>query len=211
VVGGTRQTLRRLFAGTAIAATVLLVAAPVAAKPGDPADDPPPSTAYVTGPGIDVPIVVDGRAALRMLYLTSFRAFGQAEPDVPTARELGPRYEAWYFVTAADGRLHLITQDLFPCAAGSVWAYTPTEQGPFARGFFPVPASTGWWHSTAMAGTVGGWGLPCSARAASALVAGGSGWGGPMATAWVLIGLAVVGAVRSSRRRFRGEPERTRS
>jgi hypothetical protein len=202
VVGGTRGTLRRLGAA-AVAATVLALPTAAAAKPGAAAPGPPPSSAYVTGPGIDVPIVLQGRAALRMLYLTTFRGFGQAEPDAPTPHELGPRYEAWYFATASDGSLHLITQDLYPCAGGSVWAFTPTEQGPIARGFLPVPVSTGWWHSQAMVETVSSWGLSCSERAASSAVAAGDPGGPPAPIVWLglAIALAVIGVVGGSRGR----------
>jgi hypothetical protein len=193
-----------------VAVTVLVLPSVAAAKPGDPSAGPPEASAYVTGPGVDVPIVLQGRAALRMLYLTTFRGFGQAEPDAPSTRDLGPRYEAWYFATASDGRLHLVTQDLYPCADDSVWAYTPTDQGPIARGFLPVPVSTGWWHSTAMVGTVAGWRLSCSERAAAASVGRGDPGGPALPLVWLglAIALAVVGLVRGSRGRAVRDPER---
>jgi hypothetical protein len=202
--------MRRLLAAMLLATPLALLPNPVWAKPGEPAE-PPESSSYVSGPGIDVPIVLQGRAALRMLYLTTYRAAGQAEPNSPSRRELGPAYQAWYFAPAADGRLRLIRQELYPCAESSVWAYTPTEQGPFERGFLPVPISTGWWHSTAMLGTVASWGLPCGDRTSAATAAGGHGWGGPLAAVvWFGLAIAVVlvGVARVSRGRTVRGPER---
>jgi hypothetical protein len=173
--------------------SLVLAGTPASAKPGEGPQPPQEASVFVSGPGLDVPIVLDGRAALRVLYLTTFRAFGQYEPVPPAAASLGPRYEAWYFAPASDGQVRMIRQDLYPCADGAVWAHTPTEQGPFERSLFPVQVSTGWWYSTAFVGTTRTWDLPCEARRVSAVGAVRSGdGGGPIWFAWLLLVVAIV-------------------
>ena len=194
---------RTVAAALVFAASLVLAGSPASAKPGD---GPPPAqeaSVYVSGPGLDPPIVLDGRSALRVLYLTTFRAFGQYEPAPPPASALGPRYEAWYFAPASDGQLRMIRQDLFPCAKGAVWAYTPTEQGPFERSLLPVQVSTGWWYSTALVGTAETWKLPCQRRP-STVIAGASGDGSRpimMFALLLLLAIAVISVGRITRTR----------
>lgn len=116
-----------------------------------------PSSATITGPGLDRPLKLGGRNGFQpgsaMATLVTYGGFFQvawgSQPNrilhrSPT-RHLGPRYLVVYAVPGPSGRDDRIRQNLYPFAHGGPVTYTPAGQRFFNTrrtrgGWFRAPA-----------------------------------------------------------------------
>ncbi|HXF35738.1 MAG TPA: hypothetical protein VNO17_00985 [Actinomycetota bacterium] len=185
-------------AAVLVLALTILAPTPAAAKTEEERDR---ITVLIAGPGLAEPVRLRGAAARRVLYLTTFRGVGLAEPSPPPARALGPAYLASYLIERDDGLL-LLVQDLYPYAAGMAWAYTPPDQRAVGEGGgFPVGG--GWWHSVALLPVLLEAGLP--ERPPAPAIRPSVGAPTPRPTTWLLglgLALALVAAAAATRRRL---------
>ena len=181
---------------------VVLVAAPASAKPGE--IGPPRAIVTISGPGLESPIVWGDDAAWKLLYVTTFHAYGVQAPEPPTV--LGPSYRASYAFVSEDGTVTSFEQTLYPCAeTDAVWAYTPNDDAD-VRQRFGQPVTSGWQRSAAMYPTLRESGLPpCRDLVGSAASApsgsGGSSRSGPLVGLAIVAALALAGAFGQRRDR----------
>jgi hypothetical protein len=175
---------RLLLLATAGALAALVATAPVAAKG--------PTTASLTGPGLDhaIPVKGDGEGGPdtplgSLTQLGGFfpQVFGHRSPD-PTSGtrptgDLGPQYRVVYRVPTPNG-VSTIVQDVYPYAKASPVTY--------------MPAGQRFWDSWR---THGGW-FVSDARLKTALVAAGlpesppPASGGSFPWAWMAAGVLAV-------------------
>lgn len=118
--------------------TLLLAAFAVSLGLGPPAHAKGPTSAEVTGPGIDTTSVtyterrgdVDLNTMVRGTGIFTLYGGGRlAEPEL-SERELGPRY----IVTWQVGSTAMTVTHVYPFADGGAWVYHPYEQGRWVRG-----------------------------------------------------------------------------
>jgi hypothetical protein len=216
-----RKTVRAILAGGMAGAAVMAAAAPAAAKcghGGEPCPDPVEIEATVDRPDLGAPIVIRGRDAWRMLYVTgvNYRYGGTGYDEPPT--ELGPRFDVIYRFTSGDDSL-LVYQDLYPYAAGRPFAFTPAGQSLMDRYYAErVEGADGWRGSRALESILRAHGLPEAQPAgtttsAAGVVAlpGNDDAGGPPSWAWLAAGAALLGIAGLTahwryRRRSAGTP-----
>jgi MYXO-CTERM domain-containing protein len=195
-----RTMTRLLLTGACVAALALPLTA--AAKG--------PSTARISGPGLDSPLTVSGNAEggtgpLAMLTMEGgfFQTtFGQTPdsrlPGKPSG-DLGPRYTVDYTVPGPMSVSDHITQDLYPYARGGPVTYTPHGQR-----FFGTEKTIGGWYraSAELKRMLVERGLPRSA--APAKTVGGISVGDPGPLAGIVAAallLAAAGALLLRRQR----------
>ena len=211
-----RKSVRSLLAGGIVAAAVLAVAAPAAAKCGHggiPCPDPVRLRVTVDGPGLVEPIVVRGKDAWTMVNVTGVNYRPYNVHDGAPARK-GPRYEAVYEFRSEDGLIFL-RQDIYPYATGTTYAFTPAAQRFVSRfsdmdpsGEIAYPsqeAGHGWRGSRTLEGILQERGLPgdppVTASPTTRVVAAST--GGSDALWWIggALVLGAVAAVSALRRR----------
>ena len=142
-----------------------------------------PSSASISGPGLDKTLVITGNGEFSGTLLgtlteeTGFfpAVFGQQPNPMLTHRpagSLGPRLTIHYVVPAGPGQKNRITQDAYPYAQGGAVTYVRPGQP-----IFGMTTRGGWYRAHGLKQTLVRNGLPATAPAGSssanlALVAG---------------------------------------
>jgi hypothetical protein len=179
---------------------VSLSAVRALAKPGEGEHLGARALVAISGPGLEVPMILGDDGAWRTLYLTTFHAYGAAAVEPPG--ELGPRYLASYSFVDDEGRVSGFEQSIYPCAErGAVWAFTPSQTND-ARQRSGQPVTPGWLRSAALSQILTDNGLPgCGGRTPAAAVVTSGGAGSSSTGVWfglvLVAALALVGAFGS--------------
>lgn len=193
-----RKSVRGMLAAGVGAAAVLAAGAPAWAKCGHggvPCPDPVRIEATIYDPSWR-PIVIPGRDAWRMLYVTGVDLLRGGNTHDEPPPELGPAYQVIYRITSG-GRTWTIYQELYPYAAGRPFAYTRGGQRFMDRYEEPVEGGYGWRGSRTLEWILQAHGLPEEPPATSdrAVRAAGSGAGGGGTPPWWLGGILALGAL----------------
>ena len=105
----------------------------------------------ITGPGLHKPVHVENTAGPKIVEVNRlaeatgllYAAFRTRPSPMTAARpagKLGPRYRAVYELYAAEGKVVVVRQDLYPFAAAGFVSHTPPGQPVFER-----TAQSGWY------------------------------------------------------------------
>ncbi len=172
--------------------TIAFLGPAAGAKPGH--EDPTVAVISISGPGLDGPVLLSGDPVWRILYLTTFRGFGIASAEQPTAEDLGPGFDASYRFVLRKGDVQTLRQTLYPCAAdGRVWAFTPSGQDyVLQRHRISTLVQTGWWHSVKLVRVLDAYGLGAACDRSDAGAAASIGLPGPGSLAGLWVGLGGI-------------------
>ncbi len=113
----------------------------------------------ITGPGLEHPVLVGNTAGpdpvdvnrladATGLFHVAFRTAPTPMTDARPAGKLGPRYRASYELYAAQDKVVVIRQDLYPFAAAGFVTHTPPRQHAFNQ-----TVHSGWYVTTAASNT----------------------------------------------------------